>query len=163
MTICPSRRSRARKCSENTVKSRLNYARKTLRAELEQDEKQSGIRFYTITLLSLRSAVAWLIEHTAPVERSIIAVGSNLSQLAATAPTLGAGVQAATAASTVAQMGAAAGTLTPVALFITTYRRQIIAGLLALLGIGTVVGTVTLLQDPQPEPTAIIRFCSGNA
>ncbi|MBO5557049.1 MAG: sigma-70 family RNA polymerase sigma factor, partial [Oscillospiraceae bacterium] len=141
-------------CSENTVKSRLYYGRMAIKADLEEEERKTGVRFYGLSNLSLRRAIAWLIEHTSPLRRSVLTVGNQLVQLSGTAHSL---ASSGVGASTMLSLGK---TLAPVAMFFTTYRKQILAGLLALLGVGGVATGVSFARGrqrpPEPIPTVLV-------
>lgn len=51
-------------CSEGTVKSRLNYARKVLKDKVEAREKKDGCRLYVFALPTLWFAIRMLAEET---------------------------------------------------------------------------------------------------
>lgn len=57
-------------CSENTVKSRLNYARKKIAEEVEEYEKKYDIRLYNVAPLPL--FFAWFSATTKDIEVSMI-------------------------------------------------------------------------------------------
>lgn len=57
-------------CSENTVKSRLNYARKRIAEEVEEYEKKYDIRLYNVAPLPL--FYAWFTSTTKEMEVSMV-------------------------------------------------------------------------------------------
>ena len=141
-------------CSENTVKSRLYYGRMAIRKELEEEEQRSGVRFYGISRFSLREAITWLIEHTNPSSRSVTAVGRQLLQFISSAHnTAAAAANSSSLTSSILSLGK---TLGPLGVLITTYRKQIIAAILAFLGITGIVILANQEPTPTPAPSATV-------
>ena len=62
--------AREMQCSENTVKSRLNYARKKIAEEVEEYEKKYDIRLYNVAPLPL--FFAWFSATTKDIEVSMV-------------------------------------------------------------------------------------------
>ena len=62
--------AREMQCSENTIKSRLNYARKKIAEEVEQYEKKYDIRLYNVAPLPL--FFAWFTSTTKEMEVSMV-------------------------------------------------------------------------------------------
>lgn len=62
--------AREMQCSENTIKSRLNYARKKIAEEVEQYEKKYDIRLYNVAPLPL--FYAWFTSTTKDMEVSMV-------------------------------------------------------------------------------------------
>ena len=92
-------------CSENTVKSRLFLARKAMKAEIEEQERRTGTKFYGIPLLPFGQIfVRRLSESALPSERAA-ALYANIYNAA-----IAGGAAGASAAGTGAAVaGAAAG------------------------------------------------------
>ena len=131
-------------CSENTVKSRLNYGRKKVEVQVKEMEKR-GTKLYSLAplpfMLSLfaREASATEIPSAAVLEgiAAKCATGS-----AASAGTAGAGAKAAAHAGAMAATGAGAKALTT----------KIIAGVLAVTVAGG--GTILALSSTDREEAA---------
>ncbi|WP_049946136.1 RNA polymerase sigma factor [Butyrivibrio sp. WCD2001] len=110
-------------CSEGTVKSRLNYARKFLKEKVEGTEKRDGIRLHAVALPTIWYAIKLMSENTKLSAKAAggIYVGScaevGLAPTAITLGNAGAGISAkmvttgaGTIAATTSGAGAAAGT-----------------------------------------------------
>lgn len=127
-------------CSENTVKSRLNYAKKKIRTEVEELEKK-GHKLYGIAPLPL---FLWFIKKMARESSVPKALSSSIAK-------------ALSASAVTASSGAIAGTVAKAGL---TLAHKIIIGVVAtaVAVTGTVAG-VTKLKDvsstPEETPTEI--------
>ncbi len=110
-------------CSEGTVKSRLNYARKFLKEKVEGTEKRDGIRLHAVALPTIWYAIKLMSENTKLSAKAAggIYAGScaevGLASTAITVGNAGAGISAklattgaGTIAATTSGAGAAAGT-----------------------------------------------------
>ncbi len=95
--------------SEGTVKSRLNYARKSIKASVEEYEKKNGIKLHGIGGLGILPLIKWLMQGaiggamplttaTAVAEGIATATGAAITVTAATATAATATTAAATAA-----------------------------------------------------------------
>lgn len=96
--------------SENTVKSRLNYARKGIKKSVEDYEKKTGVKLYGLGVLPL---LVWLFkgvfaETMSPAAAS--AVASGVSAATGTAVSVGVSASAAAATATAATATATAAT-----------------------------------------------------
>ena len=117
--------------SEGTVKSRLNYARKTLKKSVEDYEKKTGVKLHSVGILPL---LLWLFQ------------GTKTVMPAASVKVVAGGVAAATGVSV---GGAAAAT----AAAGTAIGAKIVAGVLAAtLVVGGGAGAAVLLNR-EPEVT----------
>lgn len=85
--------------SENTVKSRLNYARKAVKSSVEDYEKKNGIKLHSFAIAPF---LAWLL----------VTQASAATMPAAAAATTAVGVSAATGVSLSAASGTTAGAAT---------------------------------------------------
>lgn len=122
--------------SENTVKSRLNYGRKTIKQAVEAYEKKNGIKLHSVAIVPL---LLWLFR-----QQAVSAGVSVTTKTAAVAITTGAAsAGSTTAAATAVTTGTkAAGKFTA---------KKIIAGIAAA---AVVTGGVTagiLLNKDEPE------------
>lgn len=90
--------AKAMDVSEGTVKSRLNYARKTIKVEVEKLEKKDGTKLYSVSVLPF---LAYFFRKSAQ--------GQTLPPAAAAAITQGALAGAGTTAGVAAGAGAASG------------------------------------------------------
>ena len=119
-------------CSEGTVKSRLNYARKKLREGILATEERDGIRLHTLAplgLLFLR-------------DFQDLTAGLAATALGGTA----AGAAAAGSGTTAAGSGAAAGTAAKTGLF-ATVKAKVIAGVTAAAIVAG--GGAVVLSQPK--------------
>ncbi len=149
--------------SEGTVKSRLNYARKTLKEGIERLEKQGNIRLHGLLPIPflaycLKKAAE---ESTAPVTVQLIRAAAGKAAASGTAASGTAASGAATAASGTAAAAAAGSAAATIA-------GRILAGLLSvglLLGIGYGIWHALDREPPEipeevfaaedtPEPSA---------
>lgn len=149
----------AMEVSEGTVKSRLNYARKAIKAEVEKLEKKDGTKLYSISILSFLAyflrigAEAQTLSPAAAAaitEGTMVAVaGSGTAAGSAAAGTTVAGTTttgSATAGTAAASVGAkAAGSV------FTKIIAAVLAGILAVGGIAGGVYVATH-REPAPEP-----------
>lgn len=65
-------------CSEGTIKSRLNYARRTLRTHLEEEERRTGVRLHVLTGPTILWAVHMLLSRTSVPKAAEAAVWSGV-------------------------------------------------------------------------------------
>lgn len=138
--------AQAMEVSEGTVKSRLNYARKAIKAEVEKLEKKDGTKLYSVSILPFlayflrmgaQSQVLSPSAAAALTQGALAATGTTAPAATATA---GAGTTTAAAAGTKVA-GAAAAKIVAVAL----------AGTLTVGGVGAGVYMATH-QEPEPTP-----------
>ena len=97
-------------CSENTVKSRLSYARKNLEAQVLAEEKR-GIRLYSFTPAVLLPALEYIVRQNIIPETVVANLGTTLANQCGYAALLSAGSSAAgtvTAGASTAVAGATA-------------------------------------------------------
>ena len=170
------------KVSEGTVKSRLNYARKSIRDEVEKLEKKDGTKLYSVSILPFlayflrREAQGLELEPFAAqalTQGTLAAAGATAS---ATAAGTGTATTGAAAGTGTAATGAAAGTGTAAAGAVAgtagakaaggIASSKIIAAVLAgTLTVGAVGGGVYLMthreekpaEQPVSEPVHIIE------
>ncbi len=139
--------------SENTVKSRLNYARKGIKKSVEDYEKKNGVKLHSVAILPL---LLWLFKDyfaqsvpataTAVAEGVAAATGATVTVSAAASATTTAAAATGATAATVAGVGAKVGI--PLA-------TKIVAGALAAtLAVGG--GTAAVILS-QPEETAYVQ------
>ena len=96
-------------CSEGTVKSRLNYARKAIKTSVEDYEKKNGIKLHSFGILPL---LLWLLgktQETIPLAAAQ-ATAAGITATTGTAVSVSAGAAAASAGTAAAGTAAAAGT-----------------------------------------------------
>jgi len=132
--------------SENTVKSRLNYARKGIKKSVEEYEKKNGIKLHCLGVLPI---LLWLFKdyfaQTVPAA-SVHAVAEGVS--AATGVSVTAAAASAATAATAATASAGATAAIPLV-------TKIVAGIVAAtvaIGGGTAAAIVlTQPKDPEPE------------
>jgi len=151
-------------CSVNTVKSRLNYARKNIKVKIEEKEKKEGYRLHAFTLPTLLYAIQLLSEKTtitaeaaqAIYAKSCAAVGLKAAPLAiGGAGTIGAAsgsVTTATAATKTAvatKTAAATKTVAAATGKAGALKSLLIASAVTVGGVGT-VGGVYMYQHSQP-------------
>jgi len=173
-------------CSENTVKSRLNYARKNIKKQGEELQKK-GYQLYEIapfTLLllllhkdaSAMSGEADFLAAGAKVEQAVFQNGSSFAGESAASSVMGdaaagegasAGTSAVSSAAGNAVAGTAAKTAAGVAVksaFLSTVAGKITIGVIgaALIG-GAAFGASQVVQNNQDRstPTASIQEADG--
>lgn len=141
--------------SEGTVKSRLNYARKSIKSAVEHYEKKHGVRLHSVALLPL---LAWLFatSRTSMPAAGVLAASGAVEAAAATAG----GVATATAAGTAAAGGVATATATgttaaggTAAAAGVSLTAKIIAAVTAAAVLTTTGVTVAVRSNRAPEPT----------
>lgn len=159
------------KVSEGTVKSRLNYARKSIKDKVEQLEKKDGTKLYSVSLLPF---LAYFLRRDAQIQALAPSAAQALTQAAlAEAGTTAAGTSTevataasgATAGSGTATAGAAAGAGTATAgmaaagatgakaggVAFTKIIAVVLAGALAVGGIGGGVYLITHQEEESVE------------
>ena len=129
--------------SEGTVKSRLNYGRKSIKDGVERYEKKTGVKLRCAGVVPL---LLWLFREYALANKvSLTAANGSAAYTAATATT--AATAAPVAAGTVTAGAKAAGGLAV---------KKVIAGIVAAAVVtgGAVVGVTQLKKDPEPTAPA---------
>ena len=111
-------------CSENTVKSRLSYARKNLETQVLAEEKR-GIKLYGFTPAAILPALEYMVRHNTISEAAAASLGAALAKQCGYAALLSTGISAASSAA--AATAGAAST----------------AGVASTAATGTAAGTVT--------------------
>ena len=153
----------AMEVSEGTVKSRLNYARKTIKAEVEKLEKKDGTKLYSISILPF---LAFFLRRGAQAQALSPATAMAITQgtLAASGGTAAAaGATSAGAASSMTVPGSAAAAAEAKATGAAS--TKIIAAVLAgTLAVGGIAGGVYVAthREPDPEP-AVSTVSPGSA
>lgn len=138
------------KVSEGTIKSRLNYARKSIKEGVKAYEKQ-GIKLYSMSPIPF---LGYFLGKTAagisaPIVAADIAAAATAAAATATAAT--ATATAATATTAAATTGAASG----IGAFFTTVMGKVVAGIAVVAVLGG-VGTGVALAVRQPETAAVM-------
>ena len=167
-------------CSVNTVKSRLNYARKYIRERVEEKEEKEGYRLHVLGLPVLWYALHSMAEETKLTvqaaqqiyDGACYEVGLQPTAISAAADGAGAmaaetvsqtGEAAATAgaAETATGTAAAAGTGAGIGSLGMTAKTLIAVGGIAAMGLGA-AGIIRLTAPPtaagSPEPTEIVEM-----
>ena len=131
-------------CSENTVKSRLNYARKKIKEDVLELEKK-GTKLYSVSVIPF---IIWLLSEKAKSSMVTEAAASKIFSGVCTSVNSAAGMAANTAVNTAANM--AAGTTAKVAvgkvgMTIGAKIALSIAG--AAVAASAVVGTVIVVKN----------------
>ena len=158
--------------SEGTVKSRLNYARKSIKQAVESYEKKSGVKLHCAGVLPL---LLWLFREYRVANKLSMAAGTAAQtfvleeETAAVAGFAAAGSAAAGAATTTAATNAtttaaAVATKSAVAVGIkaaaTALSTKIVAGVVAAAVVvgGTAAGITVAKKNnaPQPAPEEVI-------
>lgn len=120
-------------CNENTVKSRLYLARKSLKTEIEEEERKSGSKFYGIPLLPFGKIFVDQMQKTIlSPERAAVLYGNIQGAIAAGAGVAGAG---------------AAG--------MSVVTKVLIGAIAAIVVAAAVIGGITIFNvlQPKEEPT----------
>jgi RNA polymerase sigma factor (sigma-70 family) len=160
-------------CSVNTVKSRLFLARKSIKTEIEEQERKSGQPFYGIVGLATIPFGQFFVAHVKASSLSqtaasalLKAIAGKISQSASAAVKAGtsaaakgaanAGAKTAAAAGTKAAAGAGAKTAAAVGASVS---KKVIAGIVAgTLAVSTVAGgtvaTVKIVQNSRERKAA---------
>lgn len=129
--------------NENTVKSRLNYAKKGIKKSVEDYEKKNGIKLHCVGVLPL---LLWLFKdyfaQTAPATAAAVAKGVA----AATGTTVTVSAAATATTATAATVATAAGVGAKIALPLAA---KIVAGVVAAtLVVGGGTAAVTVPESP---------------
>lgn len=151
--------------SEGTVKSRLNYARKSIKSAVEHYEKKHGVRLHSVALLPL---LAWLFatSRTSMPAAGVLAASGAVTSVAAAAGGVAAGSTAAggavatataagsAAAGTAAAGGAAAGTAAGISLTAKVIAAVTAAAVLTTTGVTVAVRSKREPALPSTEPSS---------
>ena len=153
-------------CSVNTIKSRLNYARKYIRERVEEKEEKEGYRLHVLGLPVLWYALHSMAEDNkltvqaaqqiyngacAEVGLQPTAILASANAAGATTAATAAGEAAAVTGEAAAGAGAAtAGIGAGMASLSLTAKAWIVAGAVAVAGLGT-AGVVKLANRPVEE------------
>lgn len=143
--------------SEGTVKSRLNYARKSIKNSVETYEKKNGVKLHCAGVLPL---LLWLLSQTGketmPAAAAQTVAGGVTAATGVTVAASAGGAAVATATATAAvtttaaTAAAGAGLAAKIAALpvVTKVVAGIVAGSLVLGGVGMAV-----ITEDKPEPT----------
>lgn len=153
-------------CSVNTIKSRLNYARKYIKERVEEKEKKEGYRLHVLGLPVLWYAIKTMSDRTTLTAQAAQTIyngactGVGLEATAITAGGAAAATEAVTAAGTAeAAAGAeaavtagasAAGAGAKAAALSTTAKALLIAGAVIVAGAGT-AGAISVMNHNRTE------------
>lgn len=147
-------------CSVNTIKSRLNYARKYIKERVEEKEKKEGYRLHVLGLPVLWYAIRTMSDRTTltaqaaqtiyngacsgiGLQASAITAGGAVAAEAVTAAGVAA-AEAATTAATTAGAGAKAVAIS------TTVKALLIAGAVIVSGAG-IAGAISVINHNRAE------------
>lgn len=147
-------------CSVNTIKSRLNYARKYIKERVEEKEKKEGYRLHVLGLPVLWYAIRTMSDRTSltaqaaqtiyngacsgiGLQASAITAGGAVAAEAVTAAGVAA-AEAATTAATTAGAGAKAVAIS------TTVKALLIAGAVIVAGAG-IAGAISVINHNRAE------------
>ena len=144
--------------SEGTVKSRLNYARKTLKGAVEDYEKKNGIRLHSFGIFGL---IRWVLASSGKAVLPISKAATIAQEVsAATGVTVSAGIAAGAAATAAGAAVGVAGAATAGAVATGISAKVvagIIAGALVVGGAGTAaVVYVNQKNDAPPITSSIV-------
>ncbi len=145
--------------SEGTVKSRLNYARKSIKASVEEYEKKSGIKLHAIPFFPL---IKWVLTSEAPfVLESATAVAEAVSAATGVAVSVGSASVTAgvTAAATGATAAVASGVTTATVTAGTT--ATVTAATATSVGIGAKIMALPLVTKIVAGITAVAIAAGG--
>lgn len=147
-------------CSVNTIKSRLNYARKYIKERVEEKEKKEGYRLHVLGLPVLWYAIRTMSDRTTltaqaaqtiyngacsgiGLQASAITAGGAVAAEAVTAAGVAA-AESATTAATTAGAGAKAVAIS------TTVKALLIAGAVIVAGAG-IAGAISVINHNRAE------------
>lgn len=147
-------------CSVNTIKSRLNYARKYIKERVEEKEKKEGYRLHVLGLPVLWYAIRTMSDRTTltaqaaqtiyngacsgiGLQASAITAGGAVATGTVTAAEVAA-AEAATTAATTAGAGAKAVAIS------TTVKALLIAGAVIVAGAG-IAGAISVINHNRAE------------
>ena len=134
--------------SDGTVKSRLNYGRKAVKAKVEDYEKKNGIKLHSIAPLPLLLYFLFRENMAQAVSSASAALGKVFASVTGSA---GAGAAGAAAAATGAATTAA--TATTAAAVGTGIVTKIVAGIAAaVVTIGAVAGGIAIANNQNDAP-----------
>lgn len=138
--------------SEGTVKSRLNYARKSIKSAVEHYEKKHGVRLHSVALLPL---LGWLFAttRTSMPAAGVLAASGAAASAAAAAGGVAAGTTAeggAVATATAAGTGAATATAAGGAAAGISLTAKVIAAVTAAAVLTTTGVTVAVRSKREP-------------
>ena len=136
-------------CSANTIKSRLNYARKYIRGRVEEKEKKEGYRLHVVALPVFWYAIKLMADKTTLTAqaaqeiycgacRNVGLQATSISAKGAGEVTGGAGSAEETGRAAAKTAGRAAAGMTKSASFSTAIKAVIVAGIIGAAGLGTV-------------------------
>lgn len=144
-------------CSVNTIKSRLNYARKYIKDRVEEKEKKEGYRLHAFGLPVLWFSIRMLAEETKLTAHAAQNVYNGVCssvglQSTAISMSVAGGATTGTAsgaATIVGEATKAAGLGAKFASLSTSVKALIIAGTVAVAGLGT--AEMVSIMNNQPE------------
>lgn len=149
-------------CSANTIKSRLNYARKYIRGRVEEKEKKEGYRLHVVALPVFWYAIKLMADKTTLTAqtaqeiycgacRNVGLQATSISAKGAGEVTGGAESAEETGRAEAAKAaGRAAAGMTKSASFSTAAKAVIIAGIIGAAGLGT-VGIINVVNSNSTE------------
>lgn len=161
--------AQAMEASEGTVKSRLNYARKAIRAGVE-DYERKGIKLYSVSPILLvfcflrQEGARTLLDPNVAADmvgRVMAQAGGALLAGSGAAAAGSAAVEGTTAAGTAAATGGGVAVGTAAHMAATGISTKLLAGVVAgVLAVGgATVGITSILnqEEEAPEPTPVVE------
>lgn len=135
--------------SEGTVKSRLNYARKSIKASVDSYEKKNGVKLHCAGVLPL---LLWLFSGAGD---AVMPVGATETVASGVATTTGTAITVSGTASGTAVVAAGVGVAAKAGTLPVIV--EIIAGAAAALLIAGGVAIAALPNTPSPTPTEFVQ------
>lgn len=133
-------------CSTNTIKSRLNYARKYIKQRVEEKEKKEGYRLHVVAFPIFWYAIKTMADKTTLTAQAAQGIYSG----ACANVGLQASAISVSGAATVGEVAKVTGLGTKCASFSTSVKALIIAGIVAIAGLGT-VGVISAVNSNKTE------------
>lgn len=140
-------------CSVNTIKSRLNYARKYIKERVEEKERKEGYRLHVFGLPVLWYAIKEMADKTTLTAQAAQGIYNGACfnvGLQAAAITISGGATAGATKTTAAGASKTAGLGAKFAALGTATKTWIIAGAVVIAGIGT-AGIISAVNNKSEE------------
>ena len=137
-------------CSENTVKSRLNYARKSIKEDVLELEKK-GTKLYSVSIMPF---IIWMLTENAKAAvvtaDTTAKILSNASSAVATGEGVSGAILGATSKTVITKAGMALGT--KIAIGVAT----------AVITTGTIVGVVAIKNNGGQKEAVVVTSATQN-
>lgn len=146
-------------CSVNTIKSRLNYARKYIKDRIEEKEKKEGYRMHVFGFPVLWFAIKSMADGTTLTTQAAQTVYNEVcSNVGLQAAAIASSASGAATAGKIASLAAKAkGIGAKFASLSMKVKSIIVAGTLAVAGVGT-VGIVSLVNSQEQDGQLDFEF-----